>query len=66
MRKLRSRVPPSNGHAQPLPLFDFADRQRWAGAPSAARMVRRRCGITSAATARTVAELAGYPVGDDR
>lgn len=52
-----------NDRAQSLPLFDFADRRRWDSAPLAARMIRRRCGIASAATARAVAELAGFAMG---
>jgi hypothetical protein len=53
-------------HGKPLPLFDHADRRRWDDASLAARMVRRRCGITSATTARVIAELAGFPMGDSR
>ena len=66
MVKLPTRARHGNGQPQPLPLFEFAERQRWDNAPPAARMVRRRFGIASAATARAVAELAGFPVGDGR
>ena len=55
-----------NGPAQSLPLLDLLERRRWDDASLAARMVRRRCSITSAATARAIAELAGFPTGGDR
>jgi hypothetical protein len=66
MRKILLRQRSSNDHDQSLSLFDFAERQRWASASSAARMVRRRCGIASPATAHTIAELAGFRVERDR
>ena len=49
MRKISSRAPIYNC-AQP-PLLALMERCRWNTAPLAARMVRRRCGIQSAATA---------------
>ncbi len=66
MRKLPTRTRHRNDHAQALPLFAHADLCRWDNALLAARMVRRRCRITSAATARAIAELAGFPMGGDR
>ena len=65
MPKLLPRSPHGNGPLA-LPLFEHADRRRWDDASLAARMVRRRCGITSATTARVIAELAGFPMGDSR
>ena len=49
-----------------LPLFEYAERQRWAGLSRAAKMVRRRCAIGSPSLAATMAELAGFNCGDDR
>ncbi len=56
----------SNRSPKSLPLFEHADRRRWDGESPATRMVRRHVGTESAATARTIAELAGFPVGGDR
>jgi hypothetical protein len=66
MTKLAPHARHSNGFAQSLPLFDHADRRRWDNAPLAARMVRRRCRIESAAAATAIAELAGLRVEGDR
>ena len=60
MSKITPRARPVHGRTQPLPLFDYADRHRWDGASLAARMVRRRAGIESPATARAIAEAAGF------
>ena len=67
MNKIPPR--PRAGNARQLSLFDYyADHRRWQDAPPAARMIRRRCGIASPATARAIAEAAGFPVsvGGDR
>lgn len=55
-----TKLPPQSRHGNGLPLFDYADRHRWDGASLAARMVRRRAGIESPATARAIAEAAGF------
>jgi hypothetical protein len=54
------------GNRSALPLIELIERRRWDTAPPAAKMVRRRCRIDSAATAIAIAELAGFRIGDDR
>jgi hypothetical protein len=48
----------------PLPLFDYADAQRVSDLPLSARRLVRRWRM-SPATARIVAELAGFPTERD-
>lgn len=57
-----AKLPLRTRRVQSLPLLDLLERRCWDDASAAARMVRRRCGITSAATARAIAELAGFPM----
>ena len=66
MSKMPLHARQGNARAQSLPLLDLLERRRWDDAPAAARMVRRRCGVTSPATARAIAELAGFPIGGGR
>lgn len=49
-----------------LPLFEYAEQQRWAGLSRAARMVRRRYAIESPSLAAAMAELAGFNNAGDR
>jgi hypothetical protein len=65
MANLINRTRARNGGPD-LPLFEYAERQRWAGVSRAARMVRRRCAIESPSLAAAMAELAGFNSGDDR
>jgi hypothetical protein len=60
MRKIHPRAPTFNGRDTPLPLLALIERNRWAEAPLAARMIRRRCGIQSASLATALAQLAGF------
>lgn len=66
MAKLVLRSSHCNELTLPLPLFEYAERRRWEMAAPAARMVRRRFGISSSATANLVAELAGFATAGDR
>lgn len=55
-RSARKRAVPAA-----LPLFDHADARRVSDLPLSAKRLVRRWGL-SPATARNVAELAGFPV----
>lgn len=67
MAKVDKRARRRNGPApSPLPLLEYGERQRWAALPLAARITGRRLGITSAALALTIAELAGIGGREDR
>lgn len=60
---LGRRAGRGNSRGASLPLLDAADLRRWRLAPPAARMLRRRFGL-SLPLALVVAEAAGFQGGD--
>ena len=61
MIRIQNRSRRGKGPAEsPLPLLEYIERCRWADAPRAARMLRRRWGVMSASTAGAIAEAAGF------
>ena len=66
MRKVTNRARSDNRALAPLPLIEYGERQRWATLPLAARVIGRRFGITSAALALAICELAGIGSWEDR
>ena len=56
----KSRTPRKHGATVSLPLFEYAESKRVHDLPLSARRLVQRLGL-SPATARAVAELAGFP-----